>query len=97
MLVTALQLYADAARRSGQPLQVWLFRPATGPSCDGFSEVPLETGALTKRLQRHLKKMGVFEGETIYSVRRGTTQEAKAGGGASETICTRIEYIGCAS
>ena len=89
VLVTALQLYADAARRSGQPLQVWLFRPATGPSCDGFSKVPLETGALPKRLQRHLKKMGVFEGETIYSVRRGTTQEAKAGGASLAEIAER--------
>lgn len=49
----------------------FLLRPATDDR-SGFKEAPLSTSALTKRLQHHLDRLGMFAGESSHGVRRGT-------------------------
>jgi integrase len=51
------------------------FRPLTS-NRRGFRDEPLKSGALKKRVQQHLEKANLFEGETLHSFRRSAVQHA---------------------
>lgn len=62
--------------RQGVPLEsVYLFRPLN-KSRTGFKDEPLKSGALKKRVQQHLTKANLYEGETLHSFRRSAVQNA---------------------
>ena len=53
----------------------YLLRPLTC-RLDTFKDSPLSTTALNKRLQHHLTRLGLFEGESSHGLRRGTVIHA---------------------
>lgn len=53
----------------------YLFRPLNS-SRKAFLNEPLKAPALRKRIQQHLKKADLFEGETLHSFRRSAVQHA---------------------
>jgi hypothetical protein len=53
----------------------FLFRPLT-TNRRGFRDEPLKSGALKKRVQQHLEKANLFEGETLHSFWRFAVQHA---------------------
>lgn len=53
----------------------YLFRPLNR-SRTGFLDEPLKSPALKKRVQVHLEKANLFEGETLHSFRRSAVQHA---------------------
>lgn len=53
----------------------FLFRPVTRRR-DGFETCALSSGAMNRRIQRHMQRAGVFNGETLHSFRRSAAQHA---------------------
>jgi hypothetical protein len=53
----------------------FLFRPLN-KSRMGIKDEPLKFGALKKRVQQHMTKADLFEGETLHSFRRSAVQNA---------------------
>lgn len=62
--------------RLGYPIgSGFLFRPLN-KSRNGFTYEPLRSDAMRRRIQKHLKAAGLFEGETLHSFRRSAVQHA---------------------
>ena len=76
VLVKLLPPYAHAMRVSGSPLLTRLFKPSN-PAQDGFKDGEFTSSAFNKRLQKHLQVLGIWNGETGHSLRRGSTQLLK--------------------
>jgi hypothetical protein len=55
-------------RESGAPVYIFPVVSATGA---GFDNKPCSAGVVTARLQKHLKALGAFDGETSHSLKRG--------------------------
>jgi integrase len=53
----------------------FLFRPLNRRR-NGFMDEPLRSNAMRRRIQKHLKAAGLFEGETLHSFRRSAVQHA---------------------
>ncbi len=53
------------------PISGHLLRPLAAEGAS-FRETPLDSDAINKRLQHHLSRLGLFEGESTHGVRRGT-------------------------
>lgn len=53
----------------------FLFRPANRQR-NGFENVALSSGAMNRRIQRHMMRAGLHEGETLHSFRRSAVQNA---------------------
>jgi integrase len=53
----------------------FLFRPLNRQR-NGFMNEPLKSDAMRRRIQKHLKAAGLFEGETLHSFRRSAVQHA---------------------
>jgi integrase len=53
----------------------FLFRPLNRGR-NGFEETPLMSVAMRRRIQKHLKAAGLYEGETLHSFRRSAVQYA---------------------
>ncbi|GAQ93491.1 putative DNA breaking-rejoining enzymes [Klebsormidium nitens] len=53
----------------------FLFRPLNKQR-NGFGTTALSAGAMNRRVQRHLQRAGLFEGETLHSFRRSAVQHA---------------------
>ena len=66
--------------QQGSPLTYWLIRTSSQTSRGTFAQEPLATSALHHRVQKYLKAMGNWQGETVHSLRRGSTQGAKESG-----------------
>lgn len=73
VLVRLLPPYSRAMRACGSPLLGRLFKPSNATQ-DGFKEEEFKSGAFNKRLQKHLKAVDLWSGETTHSLRRGSTQ-----------------------
>ena len=76
LLVATLPVYAQAMAQFGNPLDRWLLRPGSQPSKGFFLQTGYSTSALGHRLRGYLDDMGAYRGETTYSLRRGSTQQA---------------------
>ena len=76
VLVQLLPPYARAMRACRSPLLKHLFMPSNATQ-DGFRDDEYKSGAYNKRLQKHLKAMAMWNGETAHSLRRGSTQLMK--------------------
>ena len=85
VLVQLLPPYARAMRASGSPLLSKLFLPSNATQ-DGFRIAEFTSGAYNKRLQKHLKTLELWNGETGHSLRRGSTQLMKALGATVSEI-----------
>ena len=61
----------QVCQHAGAPTSGFLLRP-TEKSGTSFKEDPLTTSAFNKRLQHHLQRLGLLEGESSHGLRRGT-------------------------
>jgi integrase len=60
----------------GHPIENgYLFRPLNR-NRNGFENEPLRSDAMRRRLQKHLKAAGLYEGETLHSFRRSAVQHS---------------------
>ena len=75
-MVRLIPPYACAMRASGRPLLSRLFMKSNATQ-DGFDNDDFKSDAFNKRLQKHLKAIGLWGGETTHSLRRGSTQLLK--------------------
>ncbi|GAQ88041.1 putative Phage_integrase [Klebsormidium nitens] len=57
------------------PGRGYLFRPLTRRK-DGFLDESLSAGAMNRRVQRHMQRAGMHNGETLHSFRRSAVQHA---------------------
>ena len=71
--ITRLWAYLAFAHQHGHPVTHYLFRPHE-PSRDRFKEAPYSSSSLCKMFQARLVALGLFNGETAHSFRRGTLQ-----------------------
>ena len=58
---------------TGLTVTHYVLRPLT-PDRRGFKEAPFSSNSYIKMLQRHLTAIGLFNGETGHSIRRGGIQ-----------------------
>jgi hypothetical protein len=73
--------YQGCLERHGQQVGRYLFSPLR---CDGSAldgDKGLSAAALTQRLVGHLQRLGLYEGESAYSLKRGSMQHAFYVGG----------------
>ena len=69
-----------AVEACGDRLGRWLFPPSNAGH-DGFqTQWAMSSGALNRRLQRHLQQIGRWQGESLHGIRQGSTQHAYAEG-----------------
>lgn len=69
------ELLAEMERQKIGLGRGFLFRKLNR-SRNGFEDEPLKSPALKKRVQQHLEKAQLFEGETLHSFRRSAVQHA---------------------
>jgi hypothetical protein len=69
------ELISEMERQKIESGRGFLFRPLNR-SRTGFLDEPLKSAALKKRVQQHLAKANLFEGETLHSFRRSAVQNA---------------------
>lgn len=84
-LVALIPHYAAAMRKAGSPLLHHLFKPGKRGQSE-YSDSKLESDTFNKRVQAHLKAMGEWSGETLHSIRRGSTQLLRAQGASVSEI-----------
>lgn len=72
-----LRTYSEAMASCGYPLMTdgWLFRPCTRGG-GGFQHAPTQSSAMNKAMQDHLSGHGLWEGETLHGIRRGSMQHS---------------------
>eukprot|EP00798_Chlamydomonas_sp_ICE-L_P001301 gene1301-biopygen14165 len=68
-----LWVFMDICSRAGMPIQHYILRPLT-PDHKGFKEAPYSGDSTAKMLQKYLKQVSTFSGETSHSLRRGSLQ-----------------------
>jgi len=64
---------------------IFLFRPTTADHM-GFKDAAASSGALNQRFKQHLQRCGLYAGETLHGVRRGTMQAAHQAGASVDTV-----------
>ena len=74
--IWAAGLLVHEMERIGSPVgDGYLFRPANRQR-NGFEMCALSSGAMNRRIQRHMQQAGLHEGETLHSFRRSAVQHA---------------------
>ena len=84
-LVALIPHYHSAMRKAGSPLLQHLFKPSRRGQSE-YADSKLESDTFNKRVQDHLKAMGEWSGETLNSIRRGSTQLLRAKGASIAEI-----------
>lgn len=70
-----LQQFMRDCQDAGLEDSCYLIRPEW-PNHRGFKGAGMTSGVLNKRFQRLLMQAGLYEGETLHGIRRGTMQDA---------------------
>lgn len=70
----------------------YLLRPKAEHHCD-FKLGPMESSAMNKRYQALLQEHGLFAGETLHGIRRGTMQHAVATGSTPAEVGARALQV----
>lgn len=74
--IWAAGLLMNEMEKIGAPVSDGLlFRPLNRRK-DGFENIALSSGAINRRVQRHMQQAGLFEGKTVHSFRRSAVQHA---------------------
>ena len=84
-LVSLIPTYARAMAQSGSPLSLYLFKTSLIGK-EAFGGDGITGDAYNKRLQKHLKAMEAWSGESTHSLRRGSTQLLRANGASVAQI-----------
>ena len=85
-----LPQYAQAMAASGVPLTHWLFPNRFFSDADTKRRPHITSGALRLRLVLHLAQLGIWEGETLHSFRRGSSQHQQSQGRDPAAIAQRM-------
>jgi hypothetical protein len=83
-----LHRFAFFASKVGLALEPFLLRPVNTNGI-GFKDTCMSSSSLNKRFQKLLSEVGLWEGETLHGVRRGSMQHDAAGGATIEQIGRR--------
>uniref|UniRef100_A0A383WP94 Uncharacterized protein n=1 Tax=Tetradesmus obliquus TaxID=3088 RepID=A0A383WP94_TETOB len=75
-LATLLLQYQQCLQRSGRSIGTFLFSPLQPNRLDLQEDQGLSTAAMEQRVIGHLKRLHLYEGETLYSIKRGAMQHA---------------------
>lgn len=78
--ITWLWYYMSSCHRMGHPILHYLFRPLN-PAWTGFKEQAYSCSSFAQMLKARLLQLGLYEGETAHSFRRGTLQSTFAQSG----------------
>lgn len=83
--VWRLEQYVRERSAAGLPWGAggWVFSPQSRDR-GGFDDRPYDSDACNKRLEGHLQRYGLDEGETVHSLRRGYAHDLAASGVAPE-------------
>ena len=92
--VATVPAYAAVMEALGTPLTHWLFRSGTQTAGGTFLDTCISKQGLQQRLQRHLKAMKAYQGETLHSFRRGTAQHDNKNGEDRATLCRKRHWKG---
>lgn len=85
LMLELLPDYAQAMAANGTPVEHWLFMPCAGSRSGKFKKEAYNSGALCRRLVLHLQREGIWVGQTLHGIRRGSAQEVH-NGGAGESL-----------
>ena len=75
-----LWAFLELSHLTGHPVSHFIFRPQT-PVRGQFKEAPFTSSSFLKMVQGYLGQLGMFNGETGHSFRRGTLQATAAENG----------------
>lgn len=73
-LAELLWQYVQCLDRAGKALGRFMFSPLTANRQDLQRQQGLSTSAMGSRVVYHLKRLGLYEGESLYSIKRGAMQ-----------------------
>lgn len=76
VLCSLLGSYHSCLERHGQPLGRFLFSPLRRDGSALDTTKGLSAAAMTHRMVSHLKRLQIYEGESVYSLKRGGMQHA---------------------
>jgi hypothetical protein len=66
--------YTGCLQRYGKSLGRFMFSPLRADKQDLQGDKGLSTSAMEQRVVGHLKRLGLYEGESLYSIKRGAMQ-----------------------
>jgi N-acyl-L-homoserine lactone synthetase len=66
--------YQQCLQRSGRSIGRFLFSPLQPNKQDLQQDQGLSTAAMEQRVIGHLRRLGLYEGESLYSIKRGAMQ-----------------------
>jgi hypothetical protein len=75
-LATLLLQYQQCLQRSGRSIGTFFFSPLQSNRLDLQQDQGLSIAAMEQRVIGHLKRLHLYEGETLYSIKRGAMQHA---------------------
>lgn len=75
-LAALLQKYEACLQRSGQQLGPFMFSPLRPDGRGLQTNKGLSSSAMGNRLVQHLQRLGLYAGESLYSIKRGSMQHA---------------------
>ena len=73
-LAELLLQYQQCLQRSGRSIGQYMFSPLQANRQNLQQDQGLSTAAMEQRVIGHLKRLGLYEGETLYSIKRGSMQ-----------------------
>jgi hypothetical protein len=74
-LTESAELLVEMGLQHIEPGKGYLFRPMNS-SRNAFMDEPLKAAAMRKRVQQHMMKAELYEGETLHSFQRSAVQHA---------------------
>ena len=85
-------LHAQVSLWAQAPIDGFLLKPLADNS-QAFKEAAFSTDSINKRLQHHLRRLGLFNGESSHGLRRGTIQHDSEGGASAEAVGRRLLHV----
>jgi hypothetical protein len=82
-LAQLLMQYQQCLQRSGRSIGRFMFSPLQPSKQDLQQDQGLSTAAMEQRVTGHLKRLGLYEGESLYSIKRGAMQHEFYSNGVS--------------
>eukprot|EP00878_Enallax_costatus_P003423 GHUV01003634.1.p2 GENE.GHUV01003634.1~~GHUV01003634.1.p2 ORF type:complete len:408 (-),score=155.96 GHUV01003634.1:5007-6095(-) len=73
-LAELFMAYMQCVQQQGKTLGRYMFSPLQADKQDFKTQQGLSTAAMGSRLVMHLKRLGLYEGESLYSIKRGAMQ-----------------------
>ena len=75
-LMWRLHMYAKAMEDCGQPIDDYVFLPLRADNRCVFQRVGMKANAMNAMLGQHMKRLGLWQGESLHGIKRGKLQHA---------------------